>query len=72
MPQLPLHSNRVESALREMRAVGVTEVVKSELGQSRPIELRGVRRFVEPTCWGQLESLALGVSGHLSRRRIAS
>ena len=25
MPQLPLHSNRVESALREMRAVGVTE-----------------------------------------------
>ena len=49
MPELPLHSNRVESALREMRAVGVTDVVKSELGQTGTIELRGVRRFVEPT-----------------------
>lgn len=48
MPELPLHSDRVESALREMRAVGMTEVVKSELGQTGTIELGGVRRFVEP------------------------
>jgi hypothetical protein len=47
MAELPLHPNRVESALSEMRAVGVTEVVKSELGQTGTIELGGVRRFVE-------------------------